>query len=120
VLLRYGPGELDIDVRDDGRGTKSPGGDGPGHGLIGMRERVAALRRPARNRPACKRRLPSPCPPSAGVSTRVFIADDQALVRAGFRRLLETTPGIDVVKLEYFALPAGEVVEHGRRGRRLR
>jgi DNA-binding NarL/FixJ family response regulator len=31
------------------------------------------------------------------VSTRVFIADDQALVRAGFRRLLETTPGIDVV-----------------------
>jgi DNA-binding NarL/FixJ family response regulator len=31
------------------------------------------------------------------VSTRVFIADDQALVRAGFRRLLETTDGIDVV-----------------------
>jgi DNA-binding NarL/FixJ family response regulator len=31
------------------------------------------------------------------MSTRVFIADDQALVRAGFRRLLETTPGIDVV-----------------------
>jgi len=31
------------------------------------------------------------------VSTRVFIADDQALVRAGFRRLLETTPGIEVV-----------------------
>jgi DNA-binding NarL/FixJ family response regulator len=31
------------------------------------------------------------------MSTRVFIADDQALVRAGFRRLLETTPGIKVV-----------------------
>jgi DNA-binding NarL/FixJ family response regulator len=31
------------------------------------------------------------------VSTRVFIADDQALVRAGFRRLLETTDGIEVV-----------------------
>jgi DNA-binding NarL/FixJ family response regulator len=31
------------------------------------------------------------------MSTRVFIADDQALVRAGFRRLLETTPGIEVV-----------------------
>jgi len=31
------------------------------------------------------------------VSTRVFIADDQALVRAGFRRLLETAPGIEVV-----------------------
>jgi DNA-binding NarL/FixJ family response regulator len=31
------------------------------------------------------------------MSTRVFIADDQALVRAGFRRLLETAPGIEVV-----------------------
>jgi DNA-binding NarL/FixJ family response regulator len=31
------------------------------------------------------------------MTTRVFIADDQALVRAGFRRLLETTPGIEVV-----------------------
>jgi DNA-binding NarL/FixJ family response regulator len=31
------------------------------------------------------------------VSTRVLIADDQALVRAGFRKLLETAPGIEVV-----------------------
>jgi DNA-binding NarL/FixJ family response regulator len=31
------------------------------------------------------------------VSTRVLIADDQALVRAGFRKLLESTPDIDVV-----------------------
>lgn len=31
------------------------------------------------------------------MSTRVFIADDQALVRAGFRRLLELAPGIEVV-----------------------
>jgi DNA-binding NarL/FixJ family response regulator len=31
------------------------------------------------------------------VSTRVLIADDQALVRAGFRKLLESTEGIDVV-----------------------
>ena len=31
------------------------------------------------------------------MSTRVFIADDQALVRAGFRRLHETTDGIEVV-----------------------
>jgi signal transduction histidine kinase len=41
VLLRYGPGGLDIDVRDDGRGTGSTNDDGAGHGLIGMRERVA-------------------------------------------------------------------------------
>jgi signal transduction histidine kinase len=41
VLLRYGPGGLDIDVRDDGGGTGSTNRDGAGHGLIGMRERVA-------------------------------------------------------------------------------
>jgi DNA-binding NarL/FixJ family response regulator len=31
------------------------------------------------------------------VSTRVLVADDQALVRAGFRKLLETAPGVEVV-----------------------
>jgi signal transduction histidine kinase len=41
VLLRYAPRALDIEVRDDGRGTPEANGDGAGHGLIGMRERVA-------------------------------------------------------------------------------
>ena len=31
------------------------------------------------------------------MSIRVVIADDQALIRAGFRKLLETEPGIEVV-----------------------
>jgi len=38
VLIRYGPEELRIDVRDDGRGTAPS--DGLGHGLVGVRERV--------------------------------------------------------------------------------
>ena len=38
VLVRYRPGELRIDIRDDGRG--GPPGDGLGHGLVGVRERV--------------------------------------------------------------------------------
>jgi signal transduction histidine kinase len=38
VTLRYGPAELIIEVRDDGRGASA--GDGLGHGLVGMRERV--------------------------------------------------------------------------------
>jgi len=38
VLLRYDPGELRIEVRDDGAGA--PVGDGLGHGLVGVRERV--------------------------------------------------------------------------------
>jgi signal transduction histidine kinase len=41
VLLRYAPSGLEIEIRDDGRGSVAPNGDGSGHGLIGMRERVA-------------------------------------------------------------------------------
>lgn len=40
VLLRYEPRSLEIAVRDDGRGLTTFRGDGSGHGLIGMRERV--------------------------------------------------------------------------------
>ena len=43
VVLRYAPRALDVEVRDDGRGPAHANGDGDGagHGLIGMRERVA-------------------------------------------------------------------------------
>jgi signal transduction histidine kinase len=40
VVVRYGPRELELEVRDDGRGRGS-GSNGGGHGLLGMRERVA-------------------------------------------------------------------------------
>ena len=39
VRLRYRPDELRIEVRDDGSGAE-PADDGPGHGLVGIRERV--------------------------------------------------------------------------------
>ncbi len=39
VVLRYLDAEVDLSVRDDGRGTAA--GDGQGHGLAGMRERVS-------------------------------------------------------------------------------
>ncbi|MDP9232584.1 MAG: histidine kinase [Actinomycetota bacterium] len=39
VLVRYGDGGIEVTVSDDGRGAGS--GDGGGHGLVGMRERVA-------------------------------------------------------------------------------
>ena len=38
VTLRYAPGELGIEVRDDGTG--GAGGNGAGFGLVGIRERV--------------------------------------------------------------------------------
>lgn len=41
VLVRYEPEALDVEVRDDGRGASQVNGDGTGHGLIGMRERVS-------------------------------------------------------------------------------
>jgi signal transduction histidine kinase len=47
VLVRYGPGDLTVQVDDDGRGPAPPGngdlGASRGNGIRGMRERVAAL-----------------------------------------------------------------------------
>lgn len=39
VMLHYLDAEVELTVRDDGRGVGA--GDGQGHGLAGMRERVA-------------------------------------------------------------------------------
>jgi signal transduction histidine kinase len=41
VLLRYGDEALELEVADDGRGPSSEEDGSPGHGLIGMRERIA-------------------------------------------------------------------------------
>ncbi|WP_078969921.1 sensor histidine kinase [Streptomyces natalensis] len=43
VRLRYAPGALEIEVDDDGPATAAPGERAGGNGLIGMRERAAAL-----------------------------------------------------------------------------
>ncbi|MGC0421041.1 sensor histidine kinase [Embleya sp. AB8] len=42
VVVRYREDALELRIGDDGRGAQAPG-DGMGHGLIGMRERVAML-----------------------------------------------------------------------------
>ncbi len=49
VTVRHDPGELDVEVRDDGNGGDPKGGSSKdrdmslpsGHGLVGIRERVA-------------------------------------------------------------------------------
>jgi signal transduction histidine kinase len=44
VRIRYNPRALTVEIEDDGRGLAAGlagNGDGPGHGLVGMRERVA-------------------------------------------------------------------------------
>jgi signal transduction histidine kinase len=39
VIVRYGTGELELEIADDGQGPQEAAG--AGHGLVGMRERVA-------------------------------------------------------------------------------
>jgi len=39
VVVRYNPGDLELEIVDDGLGSGAI--DGDGHGLVGMRERVA-------------------------------------------------------------------------------
>lgn len=41
VIVRYGPDRLELVVSDNGRGITDGSTDGGGHGLVGMRERVA-------------------------------------------------------------------------------
>ncbi|MEV5504971.1 sensor histidine kinase [Streptomyces orinoci] len=41
AVLTYGEDSIGIEVTDDGRGAAGPAGVSPGHGLVGMRERVA-------------------------------------------------------------------------------
>jgi signal transduction histidine kinase len=41
VTLRYSPDAVEVEVLDDGTGGSAPNGSGAGHGLLGMRERVA-------------------------------------------------------------------------------
>jgi signal transduction histidine kinase len=40
IVVRYGPSAVEVEVSDDGQGAQN-GANGTGHGLIGMRERVA-------------------------------------------------------------------------------
>jgi signal transduction histidine kinase len=43
VRIAYGLADLDIAVTDDGNGASAMTGDGRGHGLVGIRERVAVI-----------------------------------------------------------------------------
>ena len=43
VRLSYGDDDLSVSIEDDGRGPAAPVTDGGGKGIVGMRERVAAL-----------------------------------------------------------------------------
>ncbi len=43
VTVRYGDGAVELEVRDDGRGSTGADANGTGRGLVGMRERAVLL-----------------------------------------------------------------------------
>ena len=96
VSIGQQDGQLSIEVTDSGRGGTTAG---TGYGITGMRERAALLggRLSAGPRPDGGFRVTARLPvPRGPMTIQVILADDQPLVRAGLRMLIEQTPGIDV------------------------
>ena len=109
VEVRHDDGALRLVVHDEGRGS---GTVGHGWGLRGMTERAALLGgsvvagqrvngSTGRRGDRLAGRGPPPCPGAPGrpmtMVLRVLVADDQPLVRSGYRTVLDAADGVTVV-----------------------
>ena len=96
VAVRYRPRAMELEIVDDGRGPV--GHPKTGHGLIGMRERATVYDGTIETGPGpqggFRVHVVLPLEPRV---IRVLIVDDQALVRGGFRSILQGQRDIDVV-----------------------
>ena len=101
--MRFKPAQLELEVEDHGKGF-APAAGQTGIGLVAMRERAeilgGTLTRHARGQPAERWCI---CTSRAKRWNRmankltVLLVDDHALVRRGFRRMLEDEPSFQVV-----------------------
>ena len=98
VTVRYLRDALELEISNDGRSPERQNGSGGARARRHARARIA-LRRLRGGRAAPRTRIRRPRPTAAGRSRmiRVLIADDQALVRGGFRLILQAQPDMEVV-----------------------
>ncbi len=100
VVVRCAERHVDISVCDDGTGGSGANGTGPGHGPPGIRERVSLYGGELRTGPRLGggyEVIARPTPARQPMSVRVLLADDERLVRAGFRMILNAEPDIEIV-----------------------
>ena len=96
VVVRYEVDALELEVVDDGAGIGEGGGSG--QGAARHPRACRHLRRRARERAPGRGRLPHPRAAAlGGAMIRVLLADDQSLVRAGFRMILRAEHDIEVI-----------------------
>ena len=99
VAVRYVGDDVEIEVANDGRSQGEQRRRRPRPGRHARAR--GALRRRAAVRPTRRRRLPDLGAAArdriSRMTVRVLIVDDQALVRAGFKMILESEPEIEIV-----------------------